>query len=129
MLSFANRKYKIERVYYVIISTCNNYMKIFNLVFVDVLCDKINVHNGFSPNNDGINDIFVIEGIENYENNTVKIFNRWGNSITTINGYDNKTKYWDGSWSESSEILPSGTYFYTIEIEGKVYTGYVQLLR
>jgi hypothetical protein len=36
-----------------------------------------NIPEGFSPNGDGINDLFVIRGILNYPNNTFVVYNRW----------------------------------------------------
>jgi hypothetical protein len=45
------------------------------------VCDSIFISNGFSPDDDGINDEFVIVGLENYPDNFLHIFNRWGNMI------------------------------------------------
>jgi gliding motility-associated-like protein len=74
------------------------------------------IPEGFSPNNDGINDLFVIRGIENYPNNSIQIFNRWGNLVYETNGYKNK---WDGKSTMGitygSEGLPVSTYFYLFD--------------
>ncbi|WP_324024062.1 gliding motility-associated C-terminal domain-containing protein [Maribacter sp. BPC-D8] len=75
------------------------------------------VFNKFTPNNDGFNDVFFIECIENYPNNNVKVFNRWGNQVFEMDNYDNT---WDGTSMgratvSASEKLPVGTYFYLID--------------
>ena len=80
----------------------------------------LNVPQGFSPDGDGMNDQFIIEGIEDYPNNRVQIFNRWGNRVFDVQGYDNNAKAWT---SESSvgvilgaNRVPDGTYFYVIDL-------------
>ena len=94
-------------------------------VEVTVSCDKVKIYNAFSPNNDGINDVFVIEGIEKFKNNTVSVFNRWGTEVMKTKGYKND---WNGTWN--NEILPDGTYFYIFEDgEGNKTVGYVQIMR
>jgi gliding motility-associated-like protein len=94
-------------------------------VYIDVRCLGIVVHNGFSPNNDGVNDRFTIDGIEAFPNNELHVFNRWGNQVFFQKGYKNN---WDGSWDGSA--LPDGTYFYIFEDgEGRRYSGYVQIHR
>ena len=94
-------------------------------VEVTVACDKIKVYNGFSPNGDGINDVFTIEGIEKFQNNTVSVFNRWGTEVMKTKGYKND---WNGKWNNVD--LPDGTYFYIFDDgEGNRTTGYVQIQR
>ena len=86
----------------------------------------ITVYNGFTPDGDGINDNWIIENIENFPNNTVTIFNRWGNKIWSTSNYDNAANRWDGK-NQNGMTLPSGTYFYVIEIDGGVKKGWVEL--
>lgn len=89
---------------------------------------QITVYNGFTPDGDGINDKWVIENIQNFSNNTVSIFNRWGNKLWTTSNYNNETNFWDGK-GQNGSVLPSGTYFYIIEIDGGsgVKKGWVEL--
>ena len=94
-------------------------------VEVIVSCDKIKIYNAFSPNNDGINDFFVIEGIEKFPNNIVNVYNRWGTEVMKTKGYKND---WNGNWN--NQVLPDGTYFYIFDDgEGNKKVGYVQIQR
>ena len=84
--------------------------------------------NSFSPNFDGVNEAFVINGIENYPNNKVSIFNRWGNLIWETKNYSTQNK-WNGKDKSGNEIIP-GTYFYLIEIDNlKQYKGWVEVIK
>ena len=91
--------------------------------------DNIIVHQGFSPNGDGINDYFIIEGIKDHPNNTVTIVNRNGVKVFEINGYDNQTKRFDGHSNITGALLQEGTYFYVLAYTdngvGKRKTGYL----
>ncbi|MCG8696693.1 MAG: gliding motility-associated C-terminal domain-containing protein, partial [Bacteroidales bacterium] len=74
-----------------------------------------------SPNGDGINDLWLIPGIENYAENNVKIFNRWGSIIYEIDNYDNVINVWDGTRNYGliqNGYVSKGTYFYVVEIKG-----------
>jgi gliding motility-associated-like protein len=89
---------------------------------------QITIYNGFTPDGDGINDTWIIGNIENYANNMVSIFNRWGNKVWSSTNYNNSTNFWDGK-NLNGAILTSGTYFYIIELEnGKgLKKGWVEL--
>ena len=88
----------------------------------------ITIFNGFTPDGDGLNDNWVIGNIENFPNNTVSIFNRWGNKVWNTSNYDNITNFWDGK-NQNGATLTSGTYFYIIEIDNGtgVKKGWVEL--
>ncbi len=95
---------------------------IFALAKVDVekiIGDDVIVYNNLTPNNDGINDVLIIEGIEKYPDNVVRVFNRWGTPVSEIKGYNNKDKVFRGLSNNkltfnNTEVLPSGTYFYAL---------------
>jgi gliding motility-associated-like protein len=72
-------------------------------------------HQALSPNGDGINDYFEIEGIAAYPNNAVTIINRNGSKVYEVKGYDNQSKRFDGHSNINGALLPVGTYFYLIE--------------
>ena len=88
-------------------------------VTVDIV-NKLIPYNGMSVNGDGKNDHFHIGGIENYPNNVVRIYNRWGVKVFEVNGYDNVTRVFRGisdarATVEAADKLPQGTYYYVIE--------------
>lgn len=98
-------------------------------VFIVVSDDcGIHVYNVVTPNQDGDNDSWWIDGIASFPENTVKIFNRWGNIVWSAKGYDNTMVVWYGQ-SEQGDLLPAGTYYYMITINGKTYTDFVELIR
>ncbi len=97
------------------------------VVIVVVCPDSLLVYNGISPNGDGKNDVWLIEGLQNYPNHTVSVLNRWGNEVLKTTNYQNN---WDGKWD--GKDLPDGTYFYWIRNDktGEILkTGYLQILR
>ncbi len=89
------------------------------------------VPSGYSPNGDGKNDEFIIVGLENYPNNKLEIYNRWGNKVFEQAPYDNT---WKGTVKNidgyviGEGLLPSGTYFYLLDfgVPGvEQLTGYI----
>ena len=80
------------------------------------------IYNFLTPNNDGKNDFFRIEGIESVLNNTLQIFNRWGVKVYGTKNYNSTSNvfkgYSDGRATLSrGEQLPSGTYYYIFNYE------------
>ncbi|WP_223710991.1 PKD domain-containing protein [Flavobacterium potami] len=73
----------------------------------------LKIYNEFSPNDDGQNDFFYIDCIDQYPDNQLEIFNRWGNLVYYKKGYNNT---WDGKEESSSKTLPEGTYFYILDL-------------
>ena len=78
------------------------------------------IYNGVSPNNDGDNDVFTIVGIENFPNNTLCIYNRWGVEVYNVEGYGQDGKLFRGISEgritiEQDRELPVGTYFYVLK--------------
>ncbi|MBK9317773.1 MAG: gliding motility-associated C-terminal domain-containing protein [Bacteroidetes bacterium] len=78
----------------------------------------------FTPNNDGINDQWVIDGIWQFPNCVVRVLNRWGQELFQSNGYANP---WDGKFD--GENCPIADYYYIIDLQNgtKVYTGTVTI--
>jgi len=84
----------------------------------------IAVPNTFTPNDDGVNDKWVIKNI-NYLQNFVQVYNRNGNLVYTAKNYDNS---WDGA--VGGKKLPAGVYYYRITLNvNEVKSGYVTILR
>jgi len=82
--------------------------------------------SGLTPNGDNHNDKWVIDGIEFYTDNFVSIFNRWGDRVWKHANYNNVDVVWEGT-TQAGAALPDATYFYIVEIEGRVYKGWVEL--
>ncbi|MBK7967735.1 MAG: gliding motility-associated C-terminal domain-containing protein [Bacteroidetes bacterium] len=78
------------------------------------------IPNIFTPNNDGVNDVFEVGAAGACSPERITIFNRWGNSIFETSG---QNKFWDGK--SNGNPVPSGVYFYVIQIGEKVYKGTV----
>ncbi|HEX6914681.1 MAG TPA: gliding motility-associated C-terminal domain-containing protein [Chitinophagaceae bacterium] len=85
---------------------------------------NVKVPNAFSPNGDGINDRWMLRGIETYPGATVKVFDRFGRGVFESNGFS----YWDGSFQ--GKPLPVGTYYYVIRLRGEfpLLKGWVVIL-
>ena len=102
----------------------------------ELIITNLVIPSAFSPDADGINDLWTIRGglNENYPNNKIVIFNRWGIKVYESKGYQND---WDGTYSNnmsttSSSNLPVGTYFYVLDLNGDgsdVRKGYVYITR
>jgi gliding motility-associated-like protein len=100
------------------------------VVDASIRCDSLFFYHGFTPNGDGHNDTWIIEGIENFETNTVSIFNRWGDLVWKSSNYNNGTVVWDGQSNKNNKTqLPDATYFYVVDAGGEVYKGWVELTR
>lgn len=84
---------------------------------IEVLIPDLFRPDVFSPNNDGINDQFVIRGLERYPNNSIIIINRWGNKVYEAVPYNND---WDGTNQFGITVggnqLPEGTYYYILDL-------------
>jgi|GEM_PF-1185372 len=82
--------------------------------------------NMISPDGDGTNDTLYINCIEEYPDNTLQIYDRYGNEVFTANGYDNS---WMGTGKNGD--LPKGTYFYILDLgDGtEVRKGWIQIIR
>ncbi|MCD9578553.1 Ig-like domain-containing protein [Tenacibaculum maritimum] len=81
----------------------------------------ITIYNELTPNGDGDNDTFYIDAINKYPNNSLEIYNRWGNLVYSKKGYDNTFEGISNGRVNISEgsKLPAGTYFYVLDL-GKV---------
>lgn len=103
-----------------------------DLVEIEVEC--LTVYNEISPNGDGKNDVFIVDCINQYPNNSLSIFNRYGTLVYQVDDYKND---WSGTSNKgavfnSKEDLPSGTYFYVLTInaeEKKEKSGWIYIIR
>lgn len=92
-------------------------------------CD-LDIYNLVTPNGDGNNDHWHIGNISlpEYRENTVKVFNRWGNKVWEGRNYDNTEVAFTGR-DLNNRPLPEGTYFYEVTLQGRSFTGYLTLLQ
>ncbi|MGI4872645.1 MAG: gliding motility-associated C-terminal domain-containing protein, partial [Janthinobacterium lividum] len=80
----------------------------------------LRIPNVFSPNGDGDDDTWQIEHIEEYTNNHVTIFNRWGSKLFETTNYGPGNE-WAGTMA--GQPAPVGTYYYIVQVKGHAYTG------
>jgi gliding motility-associated-like protein len=87
--------------------------------FLDIDYCTVFIPSVFTPNGDGANDMFVIPGIEEYEDNTLMIYDRNGNLVFNKAPYKND---FDGMTNGTTfltsrdGLLPTGTYYYVLSI-------------
>lgn len=104
------------------------------VVTIEYTFKELIVSQGFSPNGDGNNDTWYIQGIESYPNNIVKVYDRWGILVFQKSGYENTIAPWDGRGNTgqmAGKLVERGTYFYVLE-PGSGMTrleGYVVVIR
>ena len=112
------------------------------VVILPLVDEPFEIFNCITPDGDGLNDFFFIQGIEEYPNNNMKIYNRWGIKVFEINGYGGSTGtefvfsgISDGRTTiRKNEELPTGTYYYVLTIFGEnpgksSYAGYLYINR
>ncbi|NNM95113.1 MAG: T9SS type B sorting domain-containing protein, partial [Bacteroidia bacterium] len=89
---------------------------------------QIVIWDGFTPNGDGMNDVWDIGNINEFPDAVVEIYNRWGELLYRTQGY---YKPWDGMYN--NEPVPVGTYYYIINLNDprfpKAYTGPLTIQR
>ena len=86
---------------------------------------EIQIPDVFTPNDDGINDDWRIQGLENFPDATLLIKDRWGQTVYQVAGYSDQ-KRWKG------DDVPEGTYFYVLDLRDEqktVFKGTLTVLR
>lgn len=101
---------------------------------IRILNQKIEPVMSISANGDGINDSSNIQNIEKYPNNTVYIYNRWGQEEWHTQGYKNNDQtaaFW-GRSTQNDDLSP-GTHYYVIRFIDKgepyVFKGFLEIKR
>ena len=115
----------IDFTYTLHVSTGNGCGTATDEVFVRVF-QKVTAPNAFSPNGDGINDYWVIDGLDTYPESVTDVFNRYGQRVFHSTGY---TRPWDGGFN--GKPLPTGTYYYIIDRKNgfPLLSGWVFIVR
>jgi gliding motility-associated-like protein len=75
----------------------------------ETICLKI--PDLFSPNGDGINETFEIQGIDAFPNAVMQVYNRWGDLIFKSS---RNNEFWDGTWNEKP--MPTGPFVFILEL-------------
>lgn len=101
--------------------------------------ETVEVFNVITPNGDNVHDVLRIDGLENYPDNTVRIYNRWGVLVFSTKAYGTDGNVFDGSSQGRATVnqdkqLPVGTYFYIIDFKEpsgntKSISGYLYINR
>ncbi|MBL7814663.1 MAG: gliding motility-associated C-terminal domain-containing protein [Saprospiraceae bacterium] len=94
----------------------------------DTIKVELDIPNAITPNGDGKNDVLIIDGIDQYPNNELVIFSRWGDILYKARPYRND---WQGV-NQSGAELPEGTYYYVLRLnvnDGKILRGNMTVLR
>jgi gliding motility-associated-like protein len=103
----------------------DNYNQAEVFASVEVYSTHKDILNLFTPNNDGINDLWEIPDLVDYGKCDVRIYNRWGKLVYSSPDYNNT---WDGT--SDGTALPEGAYYFVIKTENEgVIKGTVNILR
>lgn len=110
-------------MYYITLTDSNNCVSI-DSVLVTV---EVPIPSAITPNEDGVNDFFEIDKIENLPENSLVIYNRQGNIVYEAAPYENQ---WDGR-SNNGDVLPDGIYYYLLQLtpSDEPITGFVLIKR
>jgi len=100
---------------------------------------EIEIFNVITPNGDGIHDVLTISGLENYPDNSITIYNRWGVLVYGTQAYNTQGNVFKGTSEgrvtvDTDRNLPVGTYFYILDYvnnldEKKSLSGYIYINR
>lgn len=121
----------LESTLYIVTGYLNNGCVNADSVWVNVERNAVVlIPSAFSPNGDGLNDVFRIENLSFQKASTFRVFNRYGQVV--YDGMSNNNKGWDGMFK--GKLADQATYFYQIQLnypDGKVeyYKGDVTLIR
>ena len=101
-------------------------------VHIKIVEKPLQITKLITPDGDGNNDEWVLTNINEYRDNKVQVFDRWGGLVYEGTRYDNESVVWRGT-NRSGASVPTGTYFYLIVASnGKKRiqeTGSVELVR
>ncbi|WP_316785366.1 gliding motility-associated C-terminal domain-containing protein [Pedobacter frigiditerrae] len=99
----------------------------FTKIHIEVTHDNLELGNVMTPNGDGLNDFWMVNGLPDYKGNNIKVYTRDGQLVYESIG--NYTKPFDGRFR--GKDLPAGVYFYLIDLrsECKPISGSITILR
>ena len=92
------------------------------------MLQTLDIPSGFTPNDDGTNDVWNLTGLDQYPSAEITVFNRWGDVLFTQGAYDGA---WDGR--VNGIVVPVGTYYYHIRVNEPAlqteWTGPITIMR
>ena len=103
---------------YKVMATDSNHCVNYDSIYIKTICDEKNYYipNTFSPNGDGINDVFYPRGRSLYNIQSMRIFNRWGQKVFEKRDFPANTQSegWDGTFNGRPAAVDA--YVYIIEV-------------
>jgi gliding motility-associated-like protein len=120
-----------HQIFYTIDEFCGATDSIIIVVIPDIIPDLL-IPDVLTPNSDGYNDRWRIQGIQAFDNVEIIIFDRWGDEVFIFTGngteYHDPSNQWDGT--HKGKELPFGTYVYLLVIDQtESYKGTVTIIR
>lgn len=119
---------EVTIIYEICSDLCSNFCSRANLIITVGDDEDCTVPTIFTPNNDSVNDVLVIECLssDNYSGNRLLIFNQWGDEVYSAQPYTND---WQGTYA--NKPLPAGTYFYVLDLNdgSRPVNGFIVLER
>jgi gliding motility-associated-like protein len=121
-------------IYQICDESCENICDEATVTITVNALNKVVVPNSFSPNDDGHNDQFVILNLEQYEKNSIVIYNRWGDKVFEAAPYLND---WDGTSDQAKMVINGnqvvdGTYYFVLNLgveDEEPINGFIDLRR
>ena len=121
----ANNENIVAGSYSVTVTDDNGCESSGNVVVVDPTEPCFYISDGISPNGDGANDTWMINGLSSYPDAEVSVFNRWGQEVYSGTA---SSAPWDGT--DNGKELPTADYYYVLDLgNGQTYNGVVTLKR
>lgn len=117
----------VDMTYYLTGTDANGCTASDSMVITVVKDYNVTISNLMTPNDDGFNDRWIIQNLENYPDTKAIVVNREGQVVFSSDAYDNN---WDGT-STSGKKLPDGTYYYVIQFKDdeKIFKGAITILK
>jgi gliding motility-associated-like protein len=118
-------------IIYTIEGECGD-MDTVKVIVIPALIANLLVPTAITPDGDGYNDRWRIQGVEAFNNINIRIFTRWGDEVFVFDGpgyeYANPTNQWDGT--RKNKALPSGSYVFVLTLDnGETHKGTLSLIR
>ena len=93
-------------------------------VLIDIYDAGLTIPEAFSPNGDNDNELLIFKGLENYPKSKLHVYTRGGQLVYESEDYLND---WDGKLMKTDPVLPTGTYYYVLELgsTNRIIKGFV----